>query len=431
MTYGSVGICACSTSGVLKCWARNNDGRLGYGDIHHRGDTPNEMGDALPAVSLGAGRSCVDVVAGDSHFCALLDDASVKCWGSANVGWLGYGDTTNRGSASGQMGDNLPAVDLGDTCIPVQVSVAVYHSCVLCEDGTVKCWGRSPYSCQESDHGKDPGTMGNSLPTVDFGAGKTALALSTATASGHTCAMLSDGTAKCCGWNHFHQLGYADTTDRYLSSQMGDNLPAIAFGVLSPQAIFCASTSRTFVFFADGTVKGVGYNDLYGLGYSDNSDRTSWGDTLPAIPLGSNLTAVSGGFGNFYGACIIFSDYQLKCYGTKVYGYADTAERNGANPATMGDNLPFIDLGQGVVSVATNGNVACAVLVDDSIKCWGQGVAFGVNGFGYGDTLARGTTPGTMGNALPTVDLGVPLACIKHRRSHRRSKKNAHLPPPN
>eukprot|EP00971_Amphidinium_carterae_P152828 3029330-Amphidinium_carterae.1 len=111
MTKSSLGICACSTIGVLKCWANN----YGYGDTdedEHRGDNPNEMGDALPAVALGTGRTCVDVAAGRSHFCALLDDASVKCWGSSEYGKLGYEDTLDRGTASGgQMGDALPAVD--------------------------------------------------------------------------------------------------------------------------------------------------------------------------------------------------------------------------------------------------------------------------------------------------------------------------------
>eukprot|EP00971_Amphidinium_carterae_P099038 1958342-Amphidinium_carterae.1 len=135
---------------------------------------------------------------------------------------------------------------------------------------------------------------------------------------------------------------------------MGNNLPAIDFGVLTPQAIFCAASSRTFVFFTNGTVKGVGYNDKYQLGYDDDSVRTSWGDALPTVSLGSGHIAVSGGFGNHVGACIIFSDDQLKCYGQSMYGYEDEVVRNGANPATMGDHLPFIDLGRGVVSVAMN-----------------------------------------------------------------------------
>eukprot|EP00971_Amphidinium_carterae_P169384 3355998-Amphidinium_carterae.1 len=71
----------------------------------------------------------------------------------------------------------------------------------------------------------------------------------------------------------------------------------------------------------------------------------------------------------------------------------------------MGHNLPYIDLGQGVVSVALDENPAtsCAVLVDNSVKCWGVSATYG---YGYGDTLPRGTSPGTMGNmgnGMPNV----------------------------
>ena len=47
------------------------------------------------------------------HSSALLDDGAVKCWGRNDYGQLGYGDTNNRGDASGEMGEALPAVALG------------------------------------------------------------------------------------------------------------------------------------------------------------------------------------------------------------------------------------------------------------------------------------------------------------------------------
>jgi hypothetical protein len=37
----------------LKCWGLNDHGQLGLGDTEVRGDGPGEMGDALPAVELG------------------------------------------------------------------------------------------------------------------------------------------------------------------------------------------------------------------------------------------------------------------------------------------------------------------------------------------------------------------------------------------
>ena len=87
------------------------------------------MGNSLPTVSLGAGRSAKTLSLGWLHSCALLDNNLVKCWGANHgcalldndtlkcwgfnmSGQLGLGDTSGRGSAGGQMGDSLPAVDV-------------------------------------------------------------------------------------------------------------------------------------------------------------------------------------------------------------------------------------------------------------------------------------------------------------------------------
>jgi hypothetical protein len=71
------------------------------------------MGDNLPAIDLGTGRTATAIAAGKWHTCALLDNSSVKCWGSGDQGRLGQGDTNRRGDNAGEMGDNLSAVDLG------------------------------------------------------------------------------------------------------------------------------------------------------------------------------------------------------------------------------------------------------------------------------------------------------------------------------
>ena len=53
------------------------------------GDGPNEMGDFLAAVDLGASRTATEIATGQHHSCALLDDGSVKCWGLNSAGQPG------------------------------------------------------------------------------------------------------------------------------------------------------------------------------------------------------------------------------------------------------------------------------------------------------------------------------------------------------
>jgi alpha-tubulin suppressor-like RCC1 family protein len=71
------------------------------------------MGDNLPAVDLGTGRTARQIAAGQFHTCALLDNNAVKCWGLSPDGQLGQGDTRARGDGQNEMGDYLPVVDLG------------------------------------------------------------------------------------------------------------------------------------------------------------------------------------------------------------------------------------------------------------------------------------------------------------------------------
>jgi len=118
----------------------NNVGQLGLGDTATRGDEPGEMGDALPAVQLGLGRTAIAIAAGYSSTCALLDNGLIKCWGWNNFGQLGLRDTSMRGSAPNQMGDLLASVDLGVGRVAVDVAAGGSHSCALLDNGQLKCW---------------------------------------------------------------------------------------------------------------------------------------------------------------------------------------------------------------------------------------------------------------------------------------------------
>jgi hypothetical protein len=74
------------------------------------GETSDQRGDALPEVNVGAQRTVSALSVGANHTCVLLDNGHLKCWGIAGGGALGLGDVNNRGDAYGEMGDDLPPV---------------------------------------------------------------------------------------------------------------------------------------------------------------------------------------------------------------------------------------------------------------------------------------------------------------------------------
>jgi alpha-tubulin suppressor-like RCC1 family protein len=348
--------CAIVEGDKLKCWGQGTYGALGSGSSQSLGDEPGEMGDALPFVDLGAGRTAVAVATGVWSTCALLDDASAKCWGWNSNGWLGQGDKNHRGDQPGEMGDSLAPIDLGDGAKIETIALDNSHACALLSSGEVKCWGQQAEGNLGNGKpgggavGDGPGEMGDNLPALDFGAGHTAKALSLG--ARHGCVILDDDQVKCWGSNTFGQLGLGDTAHR------GD-------------------------------------------------DPGEMGDDLPYVDLGADRYAVAIAVSYFH-SCAILDDDSLKCWGRNfggALGQGDTDNR-GDQPGELGDALPAIDLGtdRHAIKVAPGANYICALLDDHGVKCWGTGGS--QSALGYEDEEARGDAPGEMGDALPYVDLG-------------------------
>lgn len=152
ISVGQDHACALLDDRTIRCWgdagsltgltrpgnpsARGSStGRLGYGTTQDIGD--DETPAAAGPVNLGAGRTATAVAAGTSSTCALLDNATVRCWGGNTDGELGYGNTRSIGDT--ETPATASPVELGQTA--TAIAVGDRAACATLAGGDLACWG--------------------------------------------------------------------------------------------------------------------------------------------------------------------------------------------------------------------------------------------------------------------------------------------------
>jgi hypothetical protein len=131
VSSGGSGACAIRVGGAVVCWANSpNDPLLGVVPAPDP-RTPRPI--RFPA-GAGAAR---DIAVGEDSACALLDDASVWCWGSSAYGVLGNGQT----GATTQREPARVTRDDGAPLRAVAVSGKDWRVCAISTAGEVLCWG--------------------------------------------------------------------------------------------------------------------------------------------------------------------------------------------------------------------------------------------------------------------------------------------------
>src|SRR5436309_2165819 len=105
---------------------------------------------ADPAISVGqtqqftaTGISTATALdAGSYHTCAILQDATVDCWGQNDYGQLGDGTPVPTPATSRPT--PVPVTVTGITTA-VAIEAGIFHTCALLQDGTMQCWGWNDY----------------------------------------------------------------------------------------------------------------------------------------------------------------------------------------------------------------------------------------------------------------------------------------------
>jgi alpha-tubulin suppressor-like RCC1 family protein len=358
---GSSHTCGITTQGNLECFGSNPNGQLGYGDTTDR---------TSPAgtVNVGTGRTVTRVVVpkgGGQHSCALLDDATVKCWGLNTSGQLGYGDGTTRTSPP------APVVNLGSSNTAKTIAVSAASTCAILDTNLLKCWGAN-----------NSGQLGYGDTTTRTAPAATAIALGDVNAAksvemgaNHTCAILADNTVKCWGLNTSGQLGYNDTTTRLAPPATLVNLSTA--GTAHTAKRIAAGVNHTCAILDDNTLKCWGLNTNGQLGYGDVATRLAPPDAPVNLGTGRTALLVTAGANH---TCALLDDGTIKCWGINSngqLGYEDTNQRSA--PAALAVN---VGTGRLATRLLAGDNGTCVILTDNGLKCWGinQSGMFGTGG---------------------------------------------------
>lgn len=394
---GSQHSCVILEGGQVRCWGYGANGRLGLGNTANIGD--DESPASVGPVNLGAGRKAVAIGAGNSMTCALLDSSQVRCWGEGADGRLGTGGTDD-------IGDNeLPAasapIDLGAGRTVKAISVGGSHSCAILDNGQVRCWGLNDggqlgYG-NTATIGDDeaPGSVG----PVDLGAGRTAVEVSAGSA--HTCAILDNGQVRCWGSGGQGRLGYGTTQN------IGDNESTATAGPVNlgpgrTAKAISAGGDHTCAILDDGSLRcwGGNFNGQLGYGNTANIGDNEAPGSVGPVDLGAGRTAVAVAAGDSF-TCALLDDDTIRCWGQGSFGRLGYG-----NTATIGNDEPPsaagpIDFGAGAIAVETGSSHACAVFETGAVRCWGNG---GQGRLGYGNTASLGDDEGL--SLVPPLGLG-------------------------
>ena len=412
---GDAHTCVVLDGGELKCFGANTAGQIGSGGTVALGDATSEMGDALAAVSLGAGRSVRAVSAGNLHTCAVLDNASVKCFGEGDNGRLGYGATTDIGRTTASMGDGLPAVDLGTGRTAKLLATGAAHTCVVLDNDAVKCWGLNDDGQlglgDTNARGDGAGEMGDALPAVSLGLSAGVRVVAIAAGDAHSCVLLSSGAVQCWGAGGNGRLGSGNENSRGdEAGEMGASLPNVDLGAGRTAKAISVGAAHTCVIrdLNDVVCWGVGGEGQLGIGSRiDIGDGAGeMGAGLTAVPLGAGRTAVAVSAGATH-TCAVLNNNTVKCWGGGANGRLGTGNQNdrGDQPDELGDNLAAINLAASRTARAVVAGVAhtCVVLDTWALKCFGLGSS---GRLGSGSTSTLGDGANEMGDNLTSVHLG-------------------------
>lgn len=384
--------------GGVRCFGAGSQGQLGDGMRSAASFMPVPVKDVRDARALSIGHT---------HACAIVGaEHTLSCWGETTEDRLGsptvqgQGPTAVRGLAGA-----------------IRVATGGAHSCAITHDGSLWCWGRAregqlgiasydpvrtarrigalaeltrgPSPGAPAAAGATPAAPGSAAPAATAGLTATLSApaeRAIATGKDHVCALGVDGLVSCWGNGELGQLGHGRSDSSFERA-----VPVIGLaGVVS----LSAGANHTCALLADARVACWGEQEG---GFGDGSGDPS---SLPvevrafrgarAVAAGDRMT------------CAVMPNGTVSCSGAALF---ESHERLAARTAGRGLGARTISGLTDPVAVAVGNALACAIVADGRVSCWGP-------------TLGRATTDARQIRGLAgavQLDLGQRTGCAASR----------------
>jgi alpha-tubulin suppressor-like RCC1 family protein len=310
--------CAVLDDATLRCWGTNDSGQLGDGTTsQHLLPAPVPWLSAVAQVSLG-----------DDHACAVGADGSLHCWGDNGAGAVGDGTDTTR----------LVPTPVPSLSGVVEVGAGYHVTWARTGDDAVWAWGLGGHhQLCDYDDAKNPVPAPIGIHATSLAAGGLYL----------DCALDAWHAVRCCG-----------TLDKD-SAVWGD---PIAVSPLAPASSATVGVAHACATLSDGTAACWGENTVGELG-----NATAGPTETPAAVTGlDDVWAIAAGSQH---TCALQHGGEVWCWGRNVEGQLGNGSF--AAPGTWGSPAQVPGL-IGAVQIVARGSATCVLRVDGRVLCWGD-----------------------------------------------------------
>jgi len=262
---------------------------------------------------------------------------------------------------------NTPGFTTGSIFTNSTISVGAEYACLAQHIGGAKCWGAG-------NQGKlgNGGTGNQNTPVSVNNLGSIHIEEIEAGAYG-TCARTNQGEVYCWGGGYYGQLGTG--VDEQSENNLPDlvlfpeNTSALTIAAANYAVHKCAILNNSETFCWGANDNGQLGDGTQCQGSSSTCNINNGKFTPVAVNLPANKSATSMALGHGF-TCAVMSDHTVYCWGlnnNNQLGLGSEDIRR-LNPSQV-----FLDNNVGAVAIAAGYSSACALLLDQTIECWGTG----------------------------------------------------------